>query len=75
MDKKTCMLERFSNFGIGIVLLLFGILFGIISFAFMPVIGLFIAIPVFLLGVAFLGAGRSKACTLITERTRKITTF
>jgi hypothetical protein len=75
MDNKTCMLEKFSNFGIGIVLLLLSIAFGIISFVLMPVVGLLVAIPVMALGIAFLGAGRSKACQLITERTRKLTTF
>jgi sugar phosphate permease len=75
MDNKTCMLERFSNFSIGIILLLLSVAFAIISFVLMPVIGLFIAIPVMALGIAFLGAGRSQACRLITDRTRKLTTF
>jgi hypothetical protein len=75
MDNKTCILERFSNFGIGIVLLLLGVAFAIISFVLMPVVGLLIAIPVMALGIAFLGAGRSKACQLITDKTRKLTTF
>jgi hypothetical protein len=75
MDKKTCMLERFSNFSIGIILLLLSVAFAIISFVLIPVIGLLIAIPVMALGIAFLGAGRSQACRLITERTRKLTTF
>jgi hypothetical protein len=75
MDNKTCMLERFSNFTIGIILLLLSVAFAIISFVLLPVIGLFIAIPVMALGIAFLGAGRSQACRLITDRTRKLTTF
>jgi hypothetical protein len=75
MDNKTCMLERFSNFSIGIILLLLSVAFAVISFVLLPVVGLFIAIPVLALGIAFLGAGRSQACRLITERTRKMTTF
>jgi hypothetical protein len=69
------MLERFSNFSIGMTLLLVGVLFGIVSIVLMPVVGLLIAIPVIALGVAFLGAGKSKACALITEKTKKLTTF
>ena len=75
MDNKTCMLERFSNFSIGLTLILVGVLFGIISLVIMPVVGLLIAFPVIALGVAFLGAGRSKACSMITEKTRKLATF
>ena len=75
MDNKTCMLERFSNFGIGIILLLFSVAFTIISFVLLPVVGLFVAVPVLALSIAFLGAGRSKACMMITERTRKLATF
>lgn len=75
MDNKTCMLERFSNFGIGIILLFFSIAFTIISFVLLPVVGLFVAVPVLALSIAFLGAGRSKACLMVTERTRKLATF
>jgi hypothetical protein len=75
MDNKTCLLERFSNFSIGIALLLLSVAFAIISFVLLPVVGLLVAIPVLALGVAFLGAGRSQACQIITERTRKLTTF
>ena len=69
------MLERFSNFSIGIALLLLSIAFAILSFVLLPVVGLLVAIPVMALGNAFLGAGRSQACQIITERTRKLTTF
>ena len=33
MDANSCKLERFSNFSVGVVLLIIGILFGITSFA------------------------------------------
>jgi hypothetical protein len=56
-------------------LLLLSVAFAIISFVLLPVVGLLVAIPVMVLGVAFLGAGRSQACQIITERTRKLTTF
>ncbi len=75
MDKKTCRLERFSNFSIGITLLLVGLLFGIVSMAIIPVVGLLIAIPVAILGVGRLVEGKSKACAMIAERTKKMTTF
>lgn len=72
MDRNSCTLERVSNFIVGIVLLIVGIIFGITSFALLPVVGLLIAVPVLVLAVIFLSARRSKACALISERAKKI---
>jgi hypothetical protein len=44
----------------------------VVSFTIIPIIGLFIAIPVLVLAVAFLGAKRSKECALIAHRTKNI---
>ena len=72
MDRNSCTLERVSNFSVGIVLLVVGILFGITSFMLLPIIGLLIAVPILVLAVIFLSARRSEACALISEKAKKI---
>jgi uncharacterized membrane protein len=72
MNRISCYFERFSDFAVGLFLLFVGLALTAISFTIIPVIGLFIAIPVLILAIAFLGAKRSKECALIAERTKKI---
>ena len=72
MDRKSCMFERISDFSIGMILLFFGLLFTFMSFLVLPIVGLVVAIPILVLSVAFLGARRSRACALLSERTKKI---
>lgn len=72
MDANSCKLERFSNFSVGIVLLIVAILFGITSFALLPIVGLLIAVPVFVLAIIFLSARRSEACAIISEKAKKL---
>ncbi len=72
MDEKSCRLERFSNFSVGIVLLIVGIVFGITSFALLPIVGLFIAVPVLVLAIIFLSARRSETCALISEKAKRL---
>ena len=72
MDANSCKLERFSNFSVGIVLLIVAILFGITSFALLPIVGLLIAVPVFVLAIIFLSARRSEACAMISEKAKKL---
>jgi hypothetical protein len=72
MDRSGCTLERISNFSVGIVLLVVGILFGITSFALLPIVGLLITVPILVLAVIFLGARRSETCALISQKAKKI---
>ena len=72
MDANSCKLERFSNFSVGMVLLIVGIIFGITSFALLPILGLIIAVPVLILAVIFLSARRSEACALISEKAKRL---
>jgi multisubunit Na+/H+ antiporter MnhG subunit len=71
--KKTlyCFFERTEDVTVGVILLIIGIVFIILSFTFLPVIGLIIAIPVLVLAIIFLGAPRSETCKMMTEKTRK----
>lgn len=72
MDANSCKLERFSNFSVGVVLLIIGILFGVTSFALLPIVGLIVAVPVVVLGIIFMSARRSEACAIISEKTKRL---
>jgi hypothetical protein len=47
-----------------------GLFFTIIGITVLPVIGLMIAIPVFVIAGIFLVSPRSKACSIIAQKTR-----
>ena len=72
MNRMSCYFERISDFTIGLFLLFLGLALTLISFTIVPVIGLFIAIPVLVLAIAFLGAKRSRECALVAQRTKNI---
>lgn len=72
MNRISCYFERISDFAVGLFLLFAGLALTVISFTIIPIIGLFIAIPVLVLAVAFLGAKRSKECALVTQKTKNI---
>ena len=64
MSKTDCRFERFANIVIGLVTLLFGLGFVVIGATILPVIGLFIALPLIVLSALFLIARRSPECLL-----------
>jgi hypothetical protein len=70
MDKSDCKYERVSNVTIGFFLLIIGVFFTLIGIMIIPVIGLLIAIPVLLIALIFLASPRSKACSMIVQKTR-----
>ena len=72
MNRISCYFERISDFAVGLFLLFIGLVLTVISFTIIPIIGLFIAIPVLVLAVAFLGAKKSKECALIADRAKNI---
>ena len=72
MNRISCYFERISDFAVGLFLLFIGLVLTLISFTIIPIIGLFVAIPVLVLAVAFLGAKRSKECALIADRAKNI---
>ena len=72
MNRISCYFERISDFAVGLFLLFIGLVLTVISFTIIPIIGLFIAIPVLILAVAFLGAKKSKECALIADRAKNI---
>lgn len=70
MNKNDCRLERISNVSIGFILLGVGLFFTIIGITVLPVIGLMIAVPIFVIAGIFLVSPRSKACAIIAQKTR-----
>jgi hypothetical protein len=72
MNRISCYFERISDLAVGLFLLFTGLALTVISFTIIPILGLFIAIPVLMLAIAFLGAKRSKECALIAQRTKSI---
>jgi hypothetical protein len=72
MNRISCHFERISDFAVGLFLLFVGLALTIVSFTIIPVLGLFIAIPVLILAIAFLGAKRSRECALLAQRTKNI---
>ncbi len=70
MNREDCKLQRISNTTIGFLLAIVGLLFLFVGITVLPVIGLLIAIPVLIVGGAFLVSPRSKACAIIAQKTR-----
>ena len=70
MNKTECKLERVSNVTLGFFLLIIGLMFTLIGIMIVPVIGLFVAIPVLIIAGVFLASPRSKACAIIVQKTR-----
>ena len=64
MPSLNCRFERLSNFSIGFVLILIGLGFVIIGVTIMPIFGLLIAAPLFIVGFLFIKAHRSEECLI-----------
>jgi len=72
MNKNECRMERVSNVTIGFILMFVGLLFMITGITVLPIIGLMIAVPVLILAGIFLVSPRSKACSIIAQKTRGV---
>ena len=70
MKSLDCKLERVSNAMVGAILLFIGMIFVVLGITVIPIVGLFIALAAFVLGVVFILAPRSKACALVTQKFR-----
>jgi uncharacterized membrane protein len=64
MKRKDCMVERVSNFGVGVVFLSMALGLTLIGVTVLPIIGLLVAVPTFLLAGWFLAAPKSAECTI-----------
>lgn len=64
MKRIDCLFERSASIGIAVALVLMAVGLSVIGITVLPVLGLFLAIPVFLMAGFFLFSPRSKECTI-----------
>ena len=64
MRQTNCAFERASNVGVAFCLLLMAAGLSVIGVTILPVLGIFMAIPVLVASVAFLIAPRSQECRI-----------
>jgi hypothetical protein len=65
MNKQDCINEKWSSRTIGLIILPLAVALGFLGFLILPVVGLFFAVPLFILSFVFIAAPRSKVCRLV----------
>lgn len=65
MNRQDCINEKWSSRTIGLIILPLAVILGFFGFLILPVVGLFFALPLFILSFAFITAPESKVCRLI----------
>jgi len=65
MKKEDCVNEKWSSRTMGLIVLPLALALGFIGFLIVPVVGVFFAVPLFILSLFFLFAPESKVCRLI----------
>jgi hypothetical protein len=68
MNRQDCINEKWSSRTIGLIVLPLAIALGFLGFLILPVVGLFFALPLLILSIAFITAPESKVCRLILGR-------
>lgn len=64
MKRIDCLFERVSSVGVAMALLFMAMGLSVIGVTVLPVLGLVLAVPVFVAVVFFLFSPRSKECAL-----------
>lgn len=64
MKPINCLLERPSNIAVAVALMIMTLFLVVIGLTVLPVLGIFLAIPVFILSISFFFAPGSPECTL-----------
>lgn len=62
MSISECFMERIVDDLVGIAFLIIGFFFLAMGVSFLPVIGILLAIPIFIISISFFGAPPGKAC-------------
>ncbi|BBO83835.1 hypothetical protein DSCO28_44010 [Desulfosarcina ovata subsp. sediminis] len=70
MNRQDCVNQKWSSRTIGIIILPLAIALGALGFLILPVVGLFFAVPLFILSFAFIAAPESNICRLILNKQR-----
>jgi hypothetical protein len=68
MNKTDCVNEKWSSRTIGFIVLPLALVLGALGALILPVVGLFFAIPLFILSFVFIAAPDSKVCRLILRK-------
>jgi hypothetical protein len=68
MNRQDCVSEKWSSRTVGLIILPLAMALGFLGFLILPVVGLFFAIPLFILSFVFLAAPESKVCRLILRK-------
>jgi hypothetical protein len=64
MNQLDCLFERPANLLVGTLLTIIALGFSVVGITILPVLGLLIAVPIFVAAAAFFTASKSQACTL-----------
>lgn len=62
MGKLDCFGDKVGAFFVGMILLVIGIIFVIVSFTILPVLGLIVAIPALIIAAMYLKTAYKAAC-------------
>lgn len=68
MNKTDCVNEKWSSRTIGMIVLPLALVLGALGALILPVVGLFFAVPLFILSFVFIAAPESKVCRLILRK-------
>ncbi len=68
MNRQDCVNEKWSSRTIGLIVLPLALALGFLGFLILPVVGLFFAVPLFILSFVFIAAPQSKVCRLILRK-------
>jgi hypothetical protein len=67
MNRFQCAAEKLTLRALGFILLPFVIFFAVIANVVLPVLGMFLAVPLFIIVGVFLAAPKSKTCQLLVN--------
>lgn len=62
MNRSECLLERMVDDLVGGAFLLIGLAFVALGVSFLPIIGILLAIPIFMASLSFFGSPTGDAC-------------
>ena len=68
MNRQACVSEKWSSRTIGLLILPLALALGFLGFLILPVVGLFFAVPLFILSAVFIAAPESEVCRLILRK-------
>ena len=68
MNRQDCVSEKWSSRTIGLIVLPLALALGFLGFLILPVVGLFFAVPLFILSFVFIAAPESKVCRMILRK-------